>query len=184
MLVVRRIYALISWILFSWLHEGSLIQLLESTSSVHLLVEWAVFRQVHTQSRCIKRKSDRNCLHVHVATVAISTFSDRQTSSWMCSTPLPEWYESRSRWIAPRKVGWIVLGLWDCQTGLFSAKIWKHYNIYFPIVSDITRLTTDHIYCEVGRWWYPTVTVTGWYCAKHPVHCSHFMIYCVSPSDF
>jgi hypothetical protein len=88
--------------------------------------------------------------------VAISTFSDRQTS-----TSLPEWYESRSRWIAPRKVGWIVLGLWDCQTGLFSAKIWKHYNIYFPIVSNVTRVTTDHIYCEVGRWWYPTVLLQG-----------------------
>jgi hypothetical protein len=28
------------------------------------------------------------------------------------------------------------------------------------------------------------VTVTGWYHTKHPMHCDHFLTYCVSPSDF
>jgi hypothetical protein len=28
------------------------------------------------------------------------------------------------------------------------------------------------------------VTSTGWYRAKPPMHCAHFLIYCVSPSEF
>jgi hypothetical protein len=51
-------------------------------------------------------------------------------------------------------------------------------NLNIPI-SIVLKMYTKTVYTVMLL-----VTVTGWYCTNCPMHCGHFLIYCVSPSEF
>jgi hypothetical protein len=61
------------------------------------------------------------------------------------------------------------------------------YNIMvvLTIKTDISEGTFNigvHSYLICNDWL--LVTVTGWYHTNSPMHCGHFLIFCVSPSEF